>query len=133
MRIQMSPVRWVSLVALGLLAVVSVFALSIFVWEDKCDEPSDEAQRVLIPVVKQIETQELAASGRVGDLDKRLRSGPQPHIIGLEYYRVLTRKTNAGFEVVIKPSGWCFCRPTYVLRQGGKQLEIVRPLLNRWN
>lgn len=68
LRKQMSRIRWVSLAALGLLAVVSIFALSIFIWEDRCDEPSDEAQRVLVPLVKLIETQDLAASGRVGDI-----------------------------------------------------------------
>jgi len=128
----MRLIRLVLLAALGLLAVVSVFLLSLFVWDEQCNQPSRDAERVLITIVKLIEKQELEASGHVGDIDKRLRSGPPPHIIGLNHFRVLTRTTNAGYEVVIEPSGWCFCRPTYVLRQGGKQLEIVRPLLNRW-
>jgi hypothetical protein len=129
----MSPIRWICLAVFGLLVTVGVFALGVFVWVDKCNFPSDDALRVLVLVVKGIETRELAASGHVGDIDARLRSAPPPHIIGLDHYRVVTRKAASGYEIVIQPTGWCFCRATYILRDGGKQLQVIRPFLNRRN
>ena len=126
-----SLIRWICLAILGLLASVSVLYVSIFVWEDRCGFPSDDALRVLVPIVKFTETQELAASGRVGDIDAALRSPKPPHVIGLDYYRIVTSKTSAGYVVTIKPTGWCFCRRTYVLRDGGKRLEVVPDFLNR--
>ncbi|SPF54456.1 hypothetical protein SBA4_640017 [Candidatus Sulfopaludibacter sp. SbA4] len=111
-----------------LLAGFVITCLMFLVWEFKCDMPTDEAQRVLVWVVKVTETRELAKSGKLGDIDAGLRSGPRPHVIGLDHYRIVVRQTPDGYDVVIKPTGWCFCRSTFILRDNGKRLETVHPL-----
>jgi hypothetical protein len=110
------------------LALVFVLYVGAIVWAAECLLPSGGAARALVQVVRLVETQELAATGRVGDIDARLRS-EKHHVIGLDHYRVLTRGTGVGYDVVIKPTGWCFCRATYILRAGGKELVVVKPLL----
>jgi len=82
-------------------------------------------------IVRVTETRELARSGGLGDIDAELRSGPPPHIIGLDQYRVVVERVPSGWEVVIKPTGWCFCRSTFILKDNGKRVEIVSPLSGR--
>jgi hypothetical protein len=131
MRRSTPTIRWVCIGLLSLLAASASLALVFFVWEVKCDEPMDEARRVLLPVVHSNEIQELARSGRLGDMDAALRSGPPPHVIGLDYYRVVVQATSKGYDVAIKPTGWCFCRRTFMLREDGKRMETISSLTGR--
>jgi hypothetical protein len=126
-----AAIRWICIGLLSLLAALSTMAHVLFVWETKCDEPMDEAQRVLVPLVKYNEIRELAKSGRLGDIDAALRSGPPPHVIGLDYYRVVVQAKPKGDDVAIKPTGWCFCRRTFMLRENGKRLETISSLTGR--
>ena len=114
---------------LGLFTVLAVIYGVLLVFELKCDTPTEEAHRVLVKVVEITEKQELRKTGRLGDIDSELRSGPKPHIIGLDYYRVIVQKTSSGYDVVIKPTGWCFCRATFILHDGGDRMEVVYPWL----
>ena len=116
-------IRRICLALLGVVAVVTVYGVGMFVWEMKCSLPSSDAKRGLVLRVMRMEREELAASGRVGDIDGALRSPKQMAVI--DDYRVVTSKTSNGYVVTIKPTSWCFCRPTYIIRDGGRQLEVV--------
>jgi hypothetical protein len=131
MRMFGAATRWICIGFLTLFGALATTTLALFVWEAKCDEPMDQAQRVLLPLVKFNETQELAKSGRLGDMDAALRSGPPPHVIGLEYYRVVVQSSPKGYDVAIKPTGWCFCRRTFMLRENGKRMETISSLTGR--
>jgi len=110
------------------LVLAVVLYVGAVVWVAKCSLPSSGAARALVQTVRLIETHELAATGRLGDIDVKLRS-EKHHVIGLDHYRILTRRRGVAYDVVIEPTGWCFCRATYILRAGGSEVEVVKPLL----
>ena len=120
-------IRGICKAFLCVLAVTLAFAG----WNGRCYMPPDDAKRVLLPVVRHLVMQELASTGTVSDLDARLRT-ESPHLIGLDGYRVETKHSKDGYVIRIEPTGWCFCRPTYVLLDGGKRLKIIQPLIGRY-
>lgn len=109
-----------------LLVLALVIAAGTFLWFAECSFPSSGALRSLVRGVRLAETQEMAATGRLDGLDAKLRAW---YPDGIRDYRVAVAKRGGEYEVVIKPTGWCFCRATYVLKHGGQELEIVAPLL----
>lgn len=125
-RILRSLLRRICIIAAGALVLAVVLYVGAIVWALKCSLPSGRALSSLVPVVSLVETRELAASGNLDALDAKLKtefSHKLPH------YRIVTRTNGVDHEVLIEPTGWCFCRATYVLHDGGKRLEVVEPLL----
>ena len=116
-------------VLLASLAGVCLLSLAGLVWDSKCSSPSEEARRVLLKTVALMEIGEIQTSGGVGDLEARLRSS-WPRLAALDNYRIVTRRLLAGYDVVIEPRGWCFCRRAFILHDGGRRLEIVEPALS---
>lgn len=114
------------IVLLGVVLLLVILGAGGIVWVVNCSLPSGRALSSLVPVVRLVETRELAASGSLDALDAKLKAF-FPH--KLADYRVVTRVRGADHEVVIEPTGWCFCRATYVLHDGGARLEVVAPLL----
>ncbi len=123
-------VRRICLTLLRLFAVLATLCLVVLVWEFKCDMPTGDAQRVLVRVVAITEKHELWESGRLGDIDAELRSErPYPRVIGLDHYRIIVQKLPNGYDVVIRPTSWCFCRATFILHDDGKTMEVAYPWL----
>ena len=115
-------VRVVCKTILGLIGLLAAVLAIVLVLVTKCVDPADGARRGLVTAVRITEKQELARTGRLGDIDAELRSGREAHTI-LQYYRIVVQKTSNGYDVVIKPTGWCFCRPTFILHDGGNRLQ----------
>jgi len=113
------------IILLGAVLLLVILGAAGIVWVVKCSTPSGRALSSLVPAVGLVETQELAASGSLDALDAKLRTEFSHK---LAHYRIVTRAKGADHEVVIEPTGWCFCRATYVLHDGGKRLEVVEPL-----
>jgi hypothetical protein len=111
-------------------AVAQVLAILGAVEVYECSWPSWEAGRVLVRVVAITEGRDFRATGRVGDIDAELRS-EVPHLIGLDRYRIVVHKEVSGYEVAVEPSGWCFCRESFILHDGGKRIEVVPSWLSR--
>ena len=109
----------------GVLAQLLVLAGIALLFVIECVVPAGSAQRVLVRVVAIRAGQELARTGKLRDLDAELRS-EYPHVIGLDRYKIIVQKTSDAYDVVIKPSSWCFCRPTFILHDGGRRLEVVQ-------
>jgi hypothetical protein len=118
--------RSICIFAAGLLVLALVLAAGGFLWVSECSLPSSAALRSLVPGVRLAEAQELAATGRLDGIDAKLRAW---YPGGLRHYRVAVGKTGADYEVAVEPTGWCFCRATFILRHGGQDLEIIEPLL----
>ena len=114
----------------AVLAVLQVLAVIGVVLEYECDWPSSQADRVLVRVVAITEEQDLRATGKVGDIDAKLRSERQ-HVIGLDHYRIVVRKEGSGYEVAVEPSGWCFCLYSFILHDAGKRTEVFPSWLSR--
>lgn len=107
------------LVLCALLVACAVCGLLLLV---KCDGLSRDAD-TLARSADEIARTQLTANGRVGDIDSLMRAQPpDPQWPGdrssnryLEEYRVVTRHSNAGYEIVVEPRHWCFCKPTIVI------------------
>ncbi len=111
-------------------AVLQVLAIIGVVTMYECGWPSSQAGRVLVRVVAITEKQDLRATGKVGDIDAKLRSG-FPHLTLLDQYRIVVHKEASGYGVAVEPSGWCFCRDSFILHDGGERLEVVPSWLSR--
>ena len=111
------------------IAAVALTGLAILIFEFECDSPTEDAHRVLVPVVDMIRRQQLERTGKIGDIDAELRLR-YPGVLGLNRYRVIVQQTPHGEDVIVRPSTWCFCRATFVLHEGGKRLEILMPRLS---
>lgn len=118
--------RLLVIVLLALVAALGIAYAGFFLWLAECDSPSGDADRVLLPAVRAFEMANLRSSGGVGNLDAKFRSR-YPGLIGLDEYRVVTKKVAGGYDVVIEPRRWCFCRQTFVLHDGGRRLEVIDP------
>jgi hypothetical protein len=122
-----SLLRTICLVLVALVATALAVIISVLVWEIKCSAPSGNAARVLVPIVKMTMTRRLAMKGSDGDTDAELRalyaSVPQ-----IKEYRIVI-KPDSG-DVVVEPTGWCFCRQTFILQDGGKRVQRISPLLS---
>jgi hypothetical protein len=42
---------------------------------------------------------------------------------GVTEYRVIARRSLNGDEILIEPVRWCFCRPSFVVFDHGKQIR----------
>lgn len=79
-----------------------------------------------MPAVRLAETQEPAATGRLDGLDAKLKTW---YPKGLRGHRVVVLGEGPSSEVAIQRTGWCFCRATYILREAGREPEVVKPLI----
>lgn len=105
------------LVVFGVLLIVDFF---------KCVVPTFDAQRILARVVAIREWQELGKTGKVGDLDSELRSDKYyQYTAGLDHHQIIVKKIPSGYDVVLKPRSWCFCRTTFILHDRGNWVEAV--------
>jgi hypothetical protein len=123
-------IGWVGIVLFVLIVGGGACGICFGFLYSKCAIASEQAERVLVPLVRRVEAHALATSGEGDKLDPKFRE-PKLGALGSGQYRVVTRRTAEGYEVVIEPTAWCFCRDTYVLRDGGKEMEIVPPLFGR--
>jgi hypothetical protein len=112
---------------LGSLASVCLFLVLAFVWVAECQMPSDLPKRGLVTEVTEMEEAELKSTGKVGDIEAEITSGNR-HPFILDTYRVVTRKVTGGYDVLIEPRSWCFCRKTYIIHNGGARVEVVGPI-----
>lgn len=112
-------------IGLGIFVVILVI---LAVEQVQCTVPTNDAHRILARYVAIRETQELEESGKLGDLDSELRSEkPYPRAAGLDHYRIVVRKVSGGYDVILQPMQWCFCRSTFVLHNGGWRVEVLPP------
>ena len=117
-------------ILLGLFASACLFVFIAVVWEVECQVPSDNLKRGFVMAVAHMEEAELRSTGTVGDLEAEIRSG-YPGEPALNDYRVVTRRVKNGYDVLIEPRCWCFCRRTYAIHDGGRRIGGIVPILGR--
>jgi hypothetical protein len=104
------------LAALGLLGSAAYYA--------ECRDVGEEAHRILVPMVKNFAMHEFVTSGTAAHVAQKFDADiAGPRI--LKKYRVYSRQTTAGEEVVVQPWHLCFCRPTFILHDHAKEMKIL--------
>jgi hypothetical protein len=101
-----------------------IFIGAMMVYQNECMFAGHDAM-ILAIAAGRLEVEQLTKFGRIDDLEPMLRSDTRcpPCARYLNEYRVLNRQVAGGYEVVIEPRRWRFCRPTYVLVENGKRLK----------
>ena len=62
----------------------------------------------------------LRETGHLGDIETILRAEHQRSVdVLLEKYRVITIHSNDGYEILVEPRHWGFCRPNQHMRIAG--------------
>jgi|SRR5579883_718854 len=122
--------RRICLVIVSVFGCATVLCSLFIVWEFKCDIPNGSVQRVLVPVVRMTVDRELSTRGNLGDIDGELRSSSW-HPVGLDTHRIVVEHVGTGYDVVIRPNAWCFCRSTFILHGDGRKLEIRQSFRGR--
>jgi hypothetical protein len=118
-----SVLRAILLCFLVALALVLVCGGCVVVYQHECVKPGDDARRLLVPWIGYLARTEYEIAGAIRDptwLDHQA-AGLRPY----EQYSIRVRRSKRGDEVVIAPRHLCFCRPTFILYDQSRRLEIV--------
>ena len=121
-------IGWIGIILFILIVGGGACVFGFVFLHEKCGMASDDVARGLVPQIAFIEKHAFAGVIERRQIDPKLRV-PGLVRMGNGEYGVSTRKASRGYEVVIAPKRWCFCRITYILRDGGNELDLVEPLL----
>jgi hypothetical protein len=107
-------IGWSGVCLFVLIAVCTVGGVT---WVNECALPAKDAA-IVASWAAQTARRELKSSGSVGDVDYLIQAPRRRGDHSLDRYfaeyRVVTHQSGSGYEIVVEPRHWCFCRPTVV-------------------
>jgi hypothetical protein len=113
--------------AVKLAATLLALCVIYGVWVVECRLPSDDARRVIEPLVRWRLQREPADIRHPYSIDAELRT-LYPNLPNLTQYRIVVRPAPGTPEIVIRPTGfWCLCRKTVVLHDDAKRVKVDLP------
>ncbi len=118
-------IGWLGASLFALCVLLLLGATAAVVHDRYCGQPDRNIKFYHLSLIRKIASEQLAATGRVSDIDAMFRHEEEKRDHSKDYlnhpyifineYRVVTRSINGGYEVTIEPRRWCFCRPSYVV------------------